>query len=95
MAWRLSPRAQADIEEIWDYSRERWGIDQAERYIGLIRDAVVSAAEYPRRGRPCDDIRAGYFKLAAGSHVLFYRLAGADINVVRVLHGRMDFGRHL
>jgi len=95
MGWRLSPRAQADIEEIWDYTCERWGMDQAERYVGLIGDAVASAAENPRRGRACDEIRAGYFKLAAGSHVLFYRLAGADIDVVRILHGRMDFERHL
>jgi toxin ParE1/3/4 len=29
----LSPRAQADIEEIWDYSVDIWGTDRAERYV--------------------------------------------------------------
>jgi hypothetical protein len=29
----LSPRAQADLEEIWDYSEEIWGTDRAERYV--------------------------------------------------------------
>jgi toxin ParE1/3/4 len=27
----LSPCAQADLEDIWDYAASRWGLDQAER----------------------------------------------------------------
>jgi len=95
MGYRLSPRAQSDLEEIWEYSYDRWGLDQAERYVELIRETVAWTGESPRRGRACDDIRPGYFKLAAGSHVLFYRLVGPDIEVVRILHGRMDFDRRL
>jgi toxin ParE1/3/4 len=34
--------------------------------------------------------------LAAGSHTLFYRVTAEGlIDVVRVLHQRMDVGRHL
>jgi plasmid stabilization system protein ParE len=29
----ISPRAQSDIEDIWDYTVERWNSAQAERYI--------------------------------------------------------------
>ena len=29
----LKPRAQADLDEIWDYTVDRWGIDQAETYL--------------------------------------------------------------
>ncbi len=49
----------------------------------------------PRRGRPCDEIRAGYAKFSVGAHILFYRLAGERIEIVRILHQRMDFDRHL
>jgi len=28
----LSPRAQSDLEEIWNYTERRWGTDQAEAY---------------------------------------------------------------
>ena len=31
----------------------------------------------------------------AGSHVLFYRNVKAGIDIVRILHSRMDFERHL
>ncbi|WP_428534654.1 type II toxin-antitoxin system RelE/ParE family toxin [Rhodopila sp.] len=30
-----------------------------------------------------------------GSHVLFYSVADEAIEIVRILHGRMDFKRHM
>jgi toxin ParE1/3/4 len=57
---------------------------------------VASAvAEAPHSGQHCDEVRPGYLKRQAGSHVLFYRLDGQTVDVVRILHQRMDFGRHL
>ncbi|PWR20516.1 type II toxin-antitoxin system RelE/ParE family toxin [Zavarzinia compransoris] len=37
----------------------------------------------------------GYFKYAVGSHVIFYTRTDSGIDIVRVLHKRMDMGRHL
>ena len=37
--YALSPAAQADLSEIWDYTAEHWGEAQAERYTRRIRDA--------------------------------------------------------
>jgi toxin ParE1/3/4 len=53
------------------------------------------AAAEPRRWRSCDHIRSGYFKYAAGSHVVFFRRDESGILVVRVLHQSMDFAPHL
>ncbi|MCP1535986.1 type II toxin-antitoxin system RelE/ParE family toxin [Methylorubrum extorquens] len=88
MSVRLSPRARGDLSRIWD--------DSAERYIRLLAGGFDRLAEDPARGLRADEIRKGYFRLSVGSHVLFYRL-GADggIEVIRILHGRMDFKRHL
>lgn len=91
----ISPRARADVEAIWNYTAEHWGLAQAETYIRQIQAAVEILASNPTRGRPCDDIRAGYRKYPAGSHILFYRLKADGIDVARILHGRMDFDRHL
>ena len=91
----LSPRARSDLDEIWDYSVEQWGVAQTEAYIRKIWKAVQVVAEDPRRGRPCDAVRAGYMKYHAGSHVLFYRRKGKGIDIIRILHERMDFERHL
>lgn len=91
----VSPRAQADIDDIWEYTVRRWGERQAEAYIGLIKEGVDAIAENPAVGRPCDDVRPGYRRYLVGSHVLFYRVRTDDVAVIRILHQRMDVERHL
>ncbi|MSP77141.1 MAG: type II toxin-antitoxin system RelE/ParE family toxin [Rhodospirillaceae bacterium] len=91
----LSPRAQADIDEIWNYTVERWGVEQAELYVRQLGSAVEAIAQDPKRGRPCDEIRKGYRRYPSGSHVVFYRVMTKEVIVVRVLHQRMDFNRHV
>jgi toxin ParE1/3/4 len=91
----LSPRARADLEVIWTYTAERWGVDRADRYIRQLHAACETVGEKPERGRSCDDIRLGYRKYAVGAHVLFFRVVHGNVEVVRVLHQRMDFNRHL
>ncbi|MBX9591496.1 MAG: type II toxin-antitoxin system RelE/ParE family toxin [Hyphomonadaceae bacterium] len=91
----LSPRAQRDLDEIWDYTADRWGADQAESYIRLLQRAIETVAEDPRRGRPWDVVRPGYLKYPASSHMLLYRRLRSAVGIVRILHGRMDFEQHL
>jgi toxin ParE1/3/4 len=91
----LSPRAQADLDEIWDYSVKHWGVEQAEFYLRQLETAIGTVAADPRRGRSCDDVRPGYKKFSTGSHVLFFRSTDSGVDVVRILHQHMDFNQHL
>ena len=91
----VSPRARADLDEIWDYTETNWGIDQAESYVRDIAAAFDIIAADPRRGQDCNHVRAGYRKYAVGAHVVFYRVVADEVDIVRILHGRMDFERHL
>jgi toxin ParE1/3/4 len=91
----LSPRAQDDLDEIVDYTADRWGVDQAAFYLRQLRNHIEAVAAQPKAGRPCPDIRPGYYRTKSGSHVIFYRLTGQGIDVIRILHERMDLGRHL
>ena len=93
-AFLLSPRAEADLEEIWLYTYRNWSIEQADGYHATIVDAFDGLATGRKTGRVVD-IRDGYFKYAVGSHLVFYRLTERELIVVRVLHQRMDVGRHL
>jgi len=90
----FSPAAQADMEVIWDYTVEHWGFDQANRYTDDIRDACHGLASGHRQGRPVD-VRPGYLKYLVGSHVVYFRDHCDRLEVVRILHGRMDVERHL
>ena len=91
----LSPRAQSDIDKIWDYTITQWGIDQAESYTRELQRNIEAIAAQPNKGRSCPEVRSGYFKIPSGSHVVFYRMTGQRVEVVRVLHSRMDFERHI
>lgn len=91
----LSPRAQADLDGIWEFTAANWGADQAEAYVSAIWSAVTRAANEPKWGRACSEIRKGYFKVNGGQHVIFYKRTAGGIDVVRILHASMDFDRHL
>ncbi len=87
----LSPRAQDDLDSIWDYTERTWNVDQAERYVREILLACEGLGSGRRQGRSAENIRRGYRKLAVGSHFLFYRTTAAgEIDVVRILHQSMD-----
>jgi toxin ParE1/3/4 len=92
--YRLTPAAVQDLSSIWDYTADRWGPGQAEIYVGELRGAIERVADRPDRGRPCDEIRAGYRRYAIGSHLIFYVETDTTVDVVRILHQRMDPTRH-
>ena len=91
----LRPRAQRDIDEIWNYTATTWSPAQAEIYIRQIQGACEALASNPRLGRPCEDVRARYRKYRSGSHFIFYLAFDDGVDVVRILHQSMDFDRHV
>lgn len=94
-SYRLTPAAQRDLSSIWDFTQERWDENQAEIYISEIRAAIERIAVAPGRGRACDEIREGYRRYSIGSHLVFYVERTDGVDVIRVLHQRMDPSRHL
>lgn len=93
--YRLTPAARHDLSSIWDYTEERWDALQAEIYVGEIRVAIERVADDPGRGRACDEIRAGYRRYRIGSHLIFYVERAEGVDVIRILHERMDPRRHV
>ncbi len=50
----LSPAAHADLAEIWDYTADRWGVEQAEHYIRELTNACQGLADKRLQGRAID-----------------------------------------
>uniref|UniRef100_A0A831XMK0 Toxin n=1 Tax=Geobacter metallireducens TaxID=28232 RepID=A0A831XMK0_GEOME len=87
----LTSKAVADLKEIGRYTQKQWGPEQRNTYLALPDDCFHQLAANPLRGKDCSEIRNGYRKHPAGSHMIFYRQRSNDtIEIVRVLHGRMD-----
>ena len=90
----LSPLAEADFEEIWLYTFRQWSAEQADDYLRSLIAAIEGLASGRRTGQKTD-VREGYWKYHAGAHVVYFRRSDDGIDVIRVLHGGMDVGRHL
>jgi toxin ParE1/3/4 len=87
----LTKKAKADLKEIARYTQDQWGRDQRDKYLGMLDGCFHQLAANPFIGKDCSDIRSGYRKTSAGSHVIFYRQTSADVTeIVRILHGSMD-----
>ena len=92
--YRLYPHARADLEEIWLYTQKTWSLDQADSYLTDIIQAFEGLAKGMKTGRPVD-IREGYLKYPVGSHMIYYRQSPSHIDIVRILHQRMDVSSKL
>ena len=93
--YRLSPRAQCDLDAIFDYTATHCDLPQAMRYIDLIEAACAELAEAPQQAQGCANIRPGYRRRGVEQHVVYFRPTSYGIAVIRILHQRMDVTRHL
>jgi toxin ParE1/3/4 len=89
------PRAVRDLDQIWAFTAERWGVAQAERYLGAIRDVCAALAAGEATGTDASHISPGYRRIRAGRHIVFFRPASGTVEIVRILHERMDFPSQL
>ena len=81
------------MEGIWLFSRDTWGQEQADRYIGAITATFQKLVDGSVRSRPAESTKPGLRKAQVARHVVFFRDVGEVVEVVRVLHERMDVGR--
>lgn len=90
----LTAKAKTDLRNIWNYTEDRWGEQQADRYYRDIIKTIELLAAGKRQGR-VSFVRAGYLKYPVGRHLVYFTIENNRIKVVRVLHGNMDVDRHL
>lgn len=93
--YRLTPKADRDLAQIWRHTNENWGKSQADRYLHLLEKGFVMLLRHPKSGRTRDEIRRGYRCLPIENHVVFYRIVDNDIEIVRILHQRMEINLHV
>ena len=94
-SFRLTERAKADLRAIGRYTQTTWGREQRNIYLARLDASFHLLACEPHRGRACDDIRPGYRKYHVGRHLIFYRESPEGVEIIRILHDRMDIEAHL
>jgi toxin ParE1/3/4 len=91
----ISPDAREDFTQIQLYTAERWGNAQALRYEAALERAIMNLGAFPEIGVRRDHLAVGYRSQRFEHHVIFYRIMGDVIEIVRILHERVDPILHL
>ena len=93
--FQLTSKAKSDLRQIATFTEKQWGRAQRNLYLKQIDDAFHLLADTPLAGKDCGYIKEGYRKFPQGSHVIFFLESEVHgIEVIRVLHKRMDIDTH-
>jgi toxin ParE1/3/4 len=92
----LTRKAKADLSSIGRYTQREWGKEQRNQYLMQLDQTFYTLAQNSLIGRSCEHIRQGYRAYSMGKHIIFYRYYDSNtIQIVRILHERMNVERHL
>lgn len=92
----LTNQAVADLGDIWNFTFDRWSEKQADKYYREFLVAFQELADNPGSGRNYDEIRMHLKGAGIGRHIVFFRsLNEQEIEVIRILHERMDLKSRL
>ena len=91
----ITKKAVSDLEDIWLYTVEKWSVEQADRYYNLIFDEINYICKNSTAGKSMEHVRKGYRTSKVKSHLIFYRVINDTIEVIRILHERMDIENRL
>lgn len=87
----LRQKAIDDLNDIWDYTFEKWSGKQADKYYATIKFACNGIGQNPDIGKEYEGISRSLLGLKSGRHIIFYKQTSEKrIEVIRILHERMD-----
>jgi toxin ParE1/3/4 len=94
-SYKISNKAVDDLSGIWNYTINTWSEFQADKYYFLLIDCCQNLADKKISGKPYPGISDEILGCRTGEHIIFYRqLKGAGIEIIRILHSRMDLKAH-
>ncbi len=91
MTVRIQEAASLRLDDIYRYTRDRWGEAQADRYITGIFEAFERIDTHGVLSKPIPAAFEveGYFFRYEKHFVYWRRLSNGDIGIVTILHERM------
>lgn len=89
-AYELSKEADRDLEEIFEYTINKFGLNQAVKYLNEFEVLFSELIINPDMGKNRNEIKSGLKSFSKSAHVVFYRIQNDKIRIVRVLHGSRD-----
>ncbi len=92
----LRQKAIDDLSSIWIYTAETWSEKQADKYHNMIKIACRNIANGIVIGKTYDNVNPNLLGYQIGKHIVFYQeCSRGEVEVVRILHERMDIENRL
>lgn len=97
MAAKIYQAAKDRILEIWDYTEQTWGEEQADKYVRGLVEAINAAKDKPHQWRRVtDEALSGVFFFRHQYHYVFFReLSDGTLGVISIIHENMDIPARL
>lgn len=85
-----------DLNNIWNYTYEKWSENQADKYYTMLKIACEAIGKNPAIGKKYTQISPNLLGLHSGRHIVFYQVVQEnEVEIVRILHEQMDLKRRL
>ncbi len=91
----LSNDADADLDEIFDYTEAEHGFNQAVKYLSDLDNLFEQLVKNPNLGKERKEIRKSIYSIVEQEHIIFYEIREEYILIARVLHGRRDIPKFI
>lgn len=89
--YKLTNEAVNDLNQIWEYTTQKWSERQADNYYNLLIESCQNIADNPNLGKNYDGIKPELLGFKTNLHIIFYRKSSSEyIEITRILHERMD-----
>jgi toxin ParE1/3/4 len=89
---RRSQRAEADLKAILEYL-QRTNPAAAQQYAADFYDKAQPLARFPEMGHLRPEIAPNLRSTLGWPYVIFYRVEGDVVQIIRILHGKRDLRR--
>lgn len=90
-AYRLTPAAQDDLEDIWLYTLQQWTIGQADRYTDILEDTFDRLLFMPEMARERPEFDPPVRIHPSAAHLIIYRIERDHLVILRVLGAGQDW----
>ena len=87
-AYRLTRKADADLESLYRHGIQTFGIQRADRYFDSLLARLGQIAASPLQFQ-ASDYREGYRRSVHSPHTIYFRIIAPEtVEIVRILRGQ-------
>ena len=92
----MRQKAIDDLNDIWEYTFEKWSENQADKYYETIKYACKEIGVTLDVGKRYSGISKDLLGLKTQKNILFYhRISEDKVEIIRILHEKMDLKNKL